>query len=452
MVQEAMHKAGLAFPGRRRSVLDWIRIKLDMAVHGAWRCFWYLLPLDRDGDLPPERDLALRDWLTKPSGQGGLGFSHADWPPSSSYPPPLPGSYSEIRDSLGFDPQKGDLIWFDYRGHRHWGTIIDVDPQSGKIVYGDHSGIDGVSDDLVGDIGDHWFKDGVVGFHIIHVPDQVAGCRQPQYSFHNDSTFQKDEGGAAGSDQGRTTHGQICCWHENLANTWPWYSDSSAYACESWTSSDSFALVWDSMISPRMNFFGDSAVQFRQSTYSTLQHVSGTTIAVKGSTDNGATWPYVIGDDGLTEADLPWASNQRNVRIVWTFKGPPQTRPAHFWCVDDVEIWAKPTRNRDVSVSGVARPYGIVSQGQTMVPAAMVWNHGKQPETLDVTMDISPGYADTKTVMLYPYNDTLLEFTPWVAASGSYSATAFCGIDSDECRANDTASLSFRVADEEEDA
>jgi len=100
-----------------------------------------------------------------------------------------------------------------------------------------------------------------------------------------------------------------------------------------------------------------------------------------------------------------------------------------FWCLDDVEIWAKPTRNRDVSVSGVVRPYGIVSQGQTIVPAAMVWNHGKRPRPC-VTMNITPGYTDTKTIVLYPYNDTLLEFHPWTAIHGNYTATAFCAGES----------------------
>ena len=261
---------------------------------------------------------------------------------------------------------------------------------------------------------------------VVHFDDIVNHCRRPVYYEPFDSTFLGHFGYGAGSDGGRTVHNQVCCWHENLANTWPWTSDPTAYACLSWP--ESSGTVWDSMISPRMNFAGDSAIEFRQTTYSTLQHVSGTTIAVKGSTDNGATWPFTLGSVALTDTTLPWANDQRNVRIAWIFKGPPQT--SGFWCLDDVEIWAKPTRNRDVSVSGVVRPYGIVSQGQTIVPAAMVWNHGKQPETLAVTMNITPGYTDTKTIVLYPYNDTLLEFSPWTAIHGNYTATAFCAGES----------------------
>jgi hypothetical protein len=325
----------------------------------------------------------------------------------------------------------------------HAGIIYSV--QSAGIGFREHNGKFGSGNHFGKQVGREWWdpNDHPTLF-IIHPPadGKVAGCRFPFTHCFFDSTFQKDFGGAAGSHRGRIVHNQICCWHENLANTWPWYSDSTAYACLSWP--ESSGTVWDSMISPRMNFAGDSAVQFRQSTYSTLQHVSGTTIAVKGSTDNGVTWPFTLGSDLLTDTILPWANDQRNVRIVWTFKGPPQT--SGFWCVDDVEIWAKPTRNRDVSVSGVARPYGIISQGQTVVPAAMVWNHGKQPETLVVTMHLGSSYSDARSVMLYPYNDTLLEFSPWTAIHGNYTATAFCGIDSDECRANDTAALSFRVA------
>lgn len=382
--------------------------------------------LNDDGCAPKCGQLL--NWLTK-----YMDFAKHSYPPGSNLP---------------FCGKPGDLVFFGEPPY-HVGVIDSVDG-NGNFYYSGHT-------------TNRWHKplqhpngDYVTIVEIAQTYDPITqtwlinGCRQPKCHLDNDSTFKVDFGGAAGSDEGYTTNAAKCCWQENLANTWPWYSDSTAYACLSWP--ESTGTVLDSMISPRMNFVGDSAIEFRQSTYSTLQHVSGTTIAVKGSTDNGATWPYVLGDDALTDTVLPWASDQRNVRIAWIFKGPPQTQPPRAWCVDDIEIWAKPTRNRDVSVSGVARPFGIVSQGQTIVPAAMVWNHGKQPETLAVTMNISPGYSDMKSVMLYPYNDTLLEFNPWTATVGSYAATAFCGIDSDECRANDTASLSFRVADEEEDA
>ncbi|MEO0079887.1 MAG: hypothetical protein ABIK44_04335 [candidate division WOR-3 bacterium] len=46
---------------------------------------------------------------------------------------------------------------------------------------------------------------------------------------------------------------------------------------------------------------------------------------------------------------------------------------------------------------------------------------------------------------LYPYNDTLLEFATWNASPGTYTAICYTSLDSDECRGNDTATLTFRV-------
>jgi hypothetical protein len=419
-VFDANFSAGLRLPEKWRDPLEWEHVNKCIKHKVA------KFELTKDGFM---ENNAYHDYLVNQ-----LGLPHAHWDSTEQ----LPGSPSDVESRLGARLRPNDDVYLKWKGTDtgHVVIIVDTSPATSRFN-GENS--PAYHKDLYEWLRQH--KDEIAWIDVVHFPDKIHDCRAPSYVYRNDSTFRVHFGYAPGSDDGYTTHQQICCWHENLANTWPWYWNSSAYACLSWP--ESSGTVWDSMISPRMNFVGDSAVQFRQRTYSTLQHLSGTTIAVKGSTDNGTTWPYVLGDDELTEADLPWASNQRNVRIVWTFKGPPQT--SAFWCVDDVEIWAKPTRNRDVSVSGVARPYGIIGQGQTVVPGAMVWNHGKQPETLNVTMHIGSSYSDTRSVMLYPYNDTLLEFEPWTAIHGDYIVTAFCAIDSDECRANDTAALNFRV-------
>jgi hypothetical protein len=119
--------------------------------------------------------------------------------------------------------------------------------------------------------------------------------------------------------------------------------------------------------------------------------------------------------------------------------------------VDDVEIWASPIRQRDVAVNGIAYPCGTITQGIPVLPRAYVWNHGKHVETLDVTMHIydsttsTRSYTDTRSLQLEPYADTLLQFDYWSAQPGVYVDTCYSTAGSDECRANDTAALKFRV-------
>jgi len=114
--------------------------------------------------------------------------------------------------------------------------------------------------------------------------------------------------------------------------------------------------TWDTLISPRINLVGCSAVVFRQSCTTNLIHGSNKTIEIRGSTNDGASWTYLIGTDITTKAELPWASNQRNVRIAWIYKGPVQVN--RFWCIDDVGIWAKPSRDKDISVPEIRCPKG----------------------------------------------------------------------------------------------
>lgn len=273
---------------------------------------------------------------------------------------------------------------------------------------------------------------------VIHIPDSIGECRAPRYVFRNDSSVGIVFGGPPEGGAGRITHKWICCWHENLGGSWPWYSDSSAYACLSWT--ETRGTTWDTLISPRMNFAACSSVVLRLRSNSSL---SGGSISVRGSVDDGQTWPYEVGDDHLSEASLPWATGQRNVRLAWCYRGPVQV--GRYWCIDDMEVWARSSRDHDISVSALVKPCGVMSSGRTVAPSAFVWNHGRETESIPVTMSIGQSYADTRWVKLYPFNDTLLEFAGWTATPGTYTATCFVALDGDECRANDTASLQFRV-------
>ena len=371
---------------------------------------------------------------------GYLQCPQAHWGPGD-----LPATPGEVGQKLGTRLCPGDdvfFIWKDGSGH----AVIVVDTSPDRITFKGQNDPDPWQEyraDLL-----KWTsskKNSIDQFYVVHIPDSIRHCKSPHYVLHNDSTvgiiFRGPPCSNSGAGAGWIRHQWHCCWHENLANTWPWYSDSSAYICLSWQ--ENSGHTWDSLVSPRYNLNGCSAVVLDQASYSNLQHGAGKVVEVRGSTDNGVTWPYLLGDDALQEAALPWADSQPNVRIAWVYMGPIQV--GGYWCVDDMDIWARPTRERDASVSGIADPCGIMTQGTPVVPAAYVWNHGKWAESLGVTMHVGTGYSDTRWVKLYPYTDTLLEFTTWSAVPGTYTATCYALLDSDECRANDTAALTFRV-------
>jgi hypothetical protein len=135
------------------------------------------------------------------------------------------------------------------------------------------------------------------------------------------------------------------------------------------------------------------------------------------------------------------------VRLAWCYHGVVSSG---FWCIDDVELLAKPTRSKDLCVTEIQAPRGIITQGKIIRPRVYIWNTGKEAATSTVRLTIgSPPYSydQTQTIMPNPYNDTMLEFNlTWLAMPpGTYTVTAYANLAGDECRANDTASLTFQV-------
>jgi hypothetical protein len=365
-------------------------------------------------------------WLKKHCGWNvdGLKFVRTDVEPA---PPEL---VNQIRPWL----EPGDIVglipWNGSEGHA--GIISD-----NSLGWLDHNS-PGWTEFFSGPFANYW-KNTPVGetIKLNIVRPQNSPNTDVLSSMALDSTWTRDFGNPAGHC-GHIFHQWRCCWHENTGATWPWLSDSTGYACLSWQEHSGTTI--DSLVSPRINLAGCSSAVFMLTSRPDLD--SGL-IEVRGSTDNGASWPYQIGDGLLQSADIPWADNKKEVRIAWIYQGSVQADKS--WCIDDVEIWAEPSRNRDAAVNGVAHPCGIMTQGKHVVPAAYVWNHGKQTETLAVTMRIDTIYTDIGWAQLDPYADTLLRFTTWTAVPGIYTATCYTSLDTDECRANDTAALTFRV-------
>ncbi len=248
---------------------------------------------------------------------------------------------------------------------------------------------------------------------------------------------------------GRIRHQWICCWHQSPSSgdTWLfWISHDPDYACLSWQ--ESTETTWDSMISPRINLADCHSCSLLQSTYFTLDWRGTKQVLV--SADDGASWVPVwdyawSGGQPPDTIDISqYADSSRNVRIAWVYDGLVQKRKA--WCVDDVEIRGSPARSCDVAVNGIAYPCGAITYGTPIVPRAYVVNHGIQSESLWVHMNIDGDSALTYA-WLAPHADTLIEFPSTWLAPDTYTMTCYVELpnDSDECRANDTATMSFSV-------
>jgi len=273
---------------------------------------------------------------------------------------------------------------------------------------------------------------------IVHMPSVIKNCMDLKQYESNDSTV---------GHRPDRYHGIHCCWHENIGGTWPWTDNPTPYACLSW--SEPGRTTKDSLILPRINLAAcSSAVAVWACT--TNLYSWGTRVAqVLGSTDDGVTWD-TLGDNTLDSVDMPWATNQRKVRLAFVYTGAIMKDT--FWCIDHFRVIARPTRDTDISVSQIKVPGGhgtdslpLTIPGQTIVPEAFVWNCGKHDESVLFTFEIDGGstYIDTVRLNLFPYLDTCVRFAPWTVTTGSHTAVCYASLPGDECLANDTVTQNF---------
>ncbi len=243
----------------------------------------------------------------------------------------------------------GDLFfWYYNDGAMHGGVIIGWDSLSGDLLYGARN---------KGEWSELLFSTArrdprIVKLEILRPdPDgdgQINGCRAPVYYVPTDSTFSEHWCGP--SSWGWLTHREVCCWHERLGTTAPWTTNRTAYICLAW---DRRAMMtWDTLVSPRVDLRGRTGARLTYRNMSTL--VSGVK-HVLGSTDDGATWPYTVGNDLTDEAELPWADDQQRVRLAWVYSGPVQLDK--YWVLDNICVSAGPSKLHDVCIPEV-RPRG----------------------------------------------------------------------------------------------
>lgn len=98
-------------------------------------------------------------------------------------------------------------------------------------------------------------------------------------------------------------------------------------------------------------------------------------------------------------------------------------------------------------VATISIDMGANIQPGEVIPKATVKNKGTDTQTFDVTMTIN-GYTSTKTVTDLAYQETFqVEFDPWDATIGTYTAEACTELAGDEDPSNDCMDKAISVAE-----
>ena len=101
---------------------------------------------------------------------------------------------------------------------------------------------------------------------------------------------------------------------------------------------------------------------------------------------------------------------------------------------------------RDVGVSAILAPLGIVDSGNVVIPQALIQNFGTQSESVSVVFAIVPGYADTQSLVIPGSAAETLNFTSWQALIlGNYVSRCSTLLAGDINPANDLIVDSFTV-------
>jgi hypothetical protein len=181
-----------------------------------------------------------------------------------------PSCPPELLEYIWGKLEPGDIVgiipWDGSDGHA--GIIHDKSPTGNDCGWRDHNGGDPPwRNFFTGPFANYWRNTPVgetIKLNILR--PQNSPSTDVLSSMALDSTWKQDYGQPISGHGGRIRHQWICCWHENVGATWPWYADSTGYACLSWQ--ENSGHTWDSMISPRINLAGCSSAVFLQTSNS----------------------------------------------------------------------------------------------------------------------------------------------------------------------------------------
>jgi hypothetical protein len=243
-------------------------------------------------------------------------------------------------------------------------------------------------------------------------------------------------------------------WHRELAHAYPWDSHPSPFAAIA-TSLDP-DLAPDSIISPAINCAGFRNITLICSTlfyyFSDLPY----TAQLVYSTDNGATWPYVLHDYRFNHETgpiweylkLPYAKGKSQVRLAWVYNG--DISYINWWSFDDLMVIGDSSPAYDVACDTITRPGDRVPPG-AFQPTAVFRNLG---DSTLVNVPVVCSLYRLPNVPLRRWTGTIASLMPDSQAAvtfapsynlplGQYFIRFFSNLGSDAVRSNDTLSRFF---------
>jgi hypothetical protein len=216
--------------------------------------------------------------------------------------------------------KQGDIVGIEPWSPRldgHAGIIYDKG-SGNRVGWRDH-GKDPPQEDFFGDnpdkgpFRDFWYSTPINQEFTLLVVRPHSDLSDIAWSSGYDSTWTKVHGQPYRGQGGYKFNLWKCCWHENIGGTWPWYADSTGYACLSWT--EDHGTTIDSLISPRINLAGRFGAVFMQNSICDLRDNYGPVVEILLTTDDGATWDTI--NTGRTQPQaipIPAADDKRDVR------------------------------------------------------------------------------------------------------------------------------------------
>jgi hypothetical protein len=100
----------------------------------------------------------------------------------------------------------------------------------------------------------------------------------------------------------------------------------------------------------------------------------------------------------------------------------------------------------DAAVTAIVAPLGTLDSATVVAPSAVVRNLGTRDETIPLTFTIGAGYRQSLELTLAPGQADTARFPDWAAAPlGQHAVVCYALLESDENRANDTATATLTV-------
>jgi len=243
-------------------------------------------------------------------------------------------------------------------------------------------------------------------------------------------------------------------WHRENAFADPWTSHPSSYAAIGRSLTPD--LPPDSMVTPAINCAGFRNITLMCSTFYSYFSDQPYTAQLVYSTDNGATWPYVLHDYRFNHDTAPifeylrldHAKGKSQVRLAWIYNG--ESGLINWWAFDDVLVIGDTSPARDVACESIVSPMVQVPPGP-LQPSAIFRNMGDSTLT---NVPVVCSLYRTPNVGLYrwtanipslmPDSERLVTFAPsYNLPLGQYYVRVYSNLGTDQAKGNDTLTRYF---------